>query len=303
MGSSVGSVRSVDLPDRDIRFTTTDDGVAIAYWEIGEGKPVVMLKNLSFSHAELEWSVPSIASFYMKMAERYQLIRYDPRGVGLSGEPPGGWGAATSSGAQRGMTTHEMSFDITAVVEALQLESFTLMGLSVQGPVAIEYAATHPQVSELILCDSFATVATSALAPWLTMQVTLAEANTDTGSTVMFVRFRMEASLHSGPTTKRSCDRAPTAQDDQNGGRPPTRSPISAPRPATQLENKAPKAVASVEHTCPSRLFGFVTGNRVIGRHWTVWFEKPSDERSKLAAFFHVECAANDTFELFSMGF
>jgi len=75
----------LDQPRRDIRFTTTEDGVDIAFWEIGDGKPVFILNNFGLSHAELEWTVPSIASFYMEMASRYRVIRCDPRGIGLSG--------------------------------------------------------------------------------------------------------------------------------------------------------------------------------------------------------------------------
>ena len=55
----------VDQPNRTIRFTTTADGVDIAFWEIGEGEPVVILNNLPICHADLEWTVPSMASFYM----------------------------------------------------------------------------------------------------------------------------------------------------------------------------------------------------------------------------------------------
>ena len=112
----------------------------IAFWEIGEGEPVVLIHNFGLSHAELEWGVLSLASFYMDMADRYRVIRFDPRGIGLSGEPPGGWGATTPSGAQQGMSTVEMGLDISAVAAVLELNSFALMGSSVQSPVAIAYA-------------------------------------------------------------------------------------------------------------------------------------------------------------------
>jgi class 3 adenylate cyclase len=129
--------------------------VSIAYWEIGKGKPVVVIQNFSISHAELEWTVPSMSSFYLAMAERYRLIRFDPRGIGLSSDPPGGWGTLTSEGDQVGMSTEEMVVDIEAVAEALGLDSFALMALQVQGPVAVTFAAMHPErVSELILCQS-----------------------------------------------------------------------------------------------------------------------------------------------------
>jgi len=171
----------VDIPHRNIRFTTTEDGVDIAFWEIGEGKPVFILNNFSLSHAELEWTVPSLASFYVDMAERYRVIRFDPRGLGLSGEPPGGFEAIAETGAVRGMSTHEMGFDISAVADALQLESFALLALAVQGPVGIEYAATHPEVSGLILCESFAAVARSYIAPMTQADVGLSKIASATG--------------------------------------------------------------------------------------------------------------------------
>jgi pimeloyl-ACP methyl ester carboxylesterase len=159
-------VAFVDQPTPAIRFTRTDDGVDIAFWEIGVGDPVVILNNFPICHAELEWTVPSIASFYTEMAKRYRVIRYDPRGFGLSSDPPGGWGATTSSGTQQGLSTTEMGLDISAVASALDLEDFTLMGVNTQGPVAIEYTANHPEVSKLILCSSFSVLATSHIAVW-----------------------------------------------------------------------------------------------------------------------------------------
>lgn len=171
----------MDYPHRDIRFVTTEDGVSIAYWELGRGKPVVILNNWSLTHAEREWTIPSIASFYVEMAQRYRVVRFDARGMGLSGEPPGGRGALTDSGAQQGLSTHEMGLDISAVAAALELDTFALLALSVYGPVAIEYAATHSEVSEVILCDSFAAVASSWIEPLLNAQVSLTKVEMDTG--------------------------------------------------------------------------------------------------------------------------
>ena len=174
----------MDYPHRNIRFTSTDDGVDIAFWEIGEGKPLLIIQNFGLSHAELEWGVPSLASFYMEMAEKYRVIRFDPRGWGLSGDPPGGRGATTSSGVQQGMSTREMGIDIEAVATALELDSFALMGCAVQGPVAIEYAATHSEVSELILCDAMSTIATGWLAPALRTQIGLSKLEKEAGEPI-----------------------------------------------------------------------------------------------------------------------
>ncbi len=174
----------MDYPSRNIRFTTTEDGVDIAFWEIGEGKPVVILNSFGLSHAEFEWEVPSIASFYSAMAERYRVIRFDPRGWGLSGDPPGGWGSATESGAQQGMSTREMGLDVEAVAAALELDSFALLAVSLLGPVAIAYAAIHPEVSELILCDAMSSNATGWLGPTLRTQIGLSKLEKEAGESV-----------------------------------------------------------------------------------------------------------------------
>jgi len=181
----------VDHPQRDIRFTSTEDGVDIAFWEIGEGKPVVILNNWGLSHAELEWTVPSIASFYTDMAERYRLIRFDPRGIGLSGDPPGGWGAESASGVQAGMSTREMGLDIEAVSKALELDSFVLMAIAVQGPVGIMYAAEHPDmVTELILCQAMADMADSAFTPWIRVEIEITRLKKETGDAGRLAAYR-----------------------------------------------------------------------------------------------------------------
>jgi len=44
----------VDYSSRKVQFVTIEDGVDIAYWEIGEGKPVMILNQYTISNAELE---------------------------------------------------------------------------------------------------------------------------------------------------------------------------------------------------------------------------------------------------------
>lgn len=156
--------------------------MSIAFWEIGEGKPVVIIHNFGLSHAELEWTVPSIASFYVEMAQRYRLVRFDPRGIGLSGDPPDDSGTAMS-----GMSTHEMCLDIEAVAAACGLEKFALMAVSVQGPIGIEFAAKHPDmVTELILYDAVVDVGSSHLAPILKVEYSMVETEVQTGRRLPF---------------------------------------------------------------------------------------------------------------------
>ena len=79
------------------------------------------------------------------------------------------------------MSTHGMGLDIAAVAAALEINSFALVGNSVQSPVAIEYAATHPEVSHLILGEAFAAVATSFLGPALHTQMAMAKIERESG--------------------------------------------------------------------------------------------------------------------------
>ena len=44
-----------------IQFVTAGDGTSIAYWTVGSGSPIVLLHQLSISHAELEWGGPVVA--------------------------------------------------------------------------------------------------------------------------------------------------------------------------------------------------------------------------------------------------
>jgi len=152
----------MELPD--IHFATTSDDVSIAYWSIGSGPPLLIIHNFGISHAELEWTVPSMARFYAALAENHKLIRFDPRNAGMSDRKPG-----------LDLTTTGMGLDIAAVTDACGVDQITLLAVQTMGPVAIEYAARHPdRVSNLILCDTYPAVAGTAHAGWMEAMVALA---------------------------------------------------------------------------------------------------------------------------------
>jgi class 3 adenylate cyclase/pimeloyl-ACP methyl ester carboxylesterase len=127
-----------------IQYAKTADGVSIAFWTLGEGTPLVHL-SFAFSHIQLEWQIPECRRWYERLAEKRTLVRMDPRGLGLS---------------ERDIT--ELSadawvLDVEAVVDRLGLEKFALLGPWHTGPVAIAYAARHPErVSRLILWGAYA---------------------------------------------------------------------------------------------------------------------------------------------------
>lgn len=130
--------------DQEIRFCTTEDGVRLAYAWTGSGPPLVRtahwLTHLDFDLKSTLWR-PWIEGF----SSAHSLLRYDERGCGLSD-----WDVSDFS-------LDAWVRDLETVVDAEGLDHFPLMGLSQGGPVAIAYAARHPErVTHLILYGTYA---------------------------------------------------------------------------------------------------------------------------------------------------
>lgn len=79
------------------------------------------------------------------LSEQHTLVRYDPRGTGMSDRDVGD------------LSPELWLKDLEAVVDALGLDRFALLGMSQGGPAAIRYAVKHPEkVTHLILYGSYA---------------------------------------------------------------------------------------------------------------------------------------------------
>ncbi len=92
------------------------------------------------SHLEFDWQSPVWRHWFRFLSTGRQLIRFDPRGCGLSD-----WEVADLSHAAQ-------VADLEAIVDASDLETFPLLGISQGGAACIEYAVRHPErVSRLIL--------------------------------------------------------------------------------------------------------------------------------------------------------
>jgi pimeloyl-ACP methyl ester carboxylesterase/DNA-binding CsgD family transcriptional regulator len=125
--------------DQTIRFTKSSDGVRIAYAESGAGHPIVKAPNW-LSHLEFDWESPVWRHWFNYFSTGRRLIRLDARGCGLSD-----WTVADFS-----LDAHVA--DLEAVVDAAGVDRFALLGISMGGPIAIEYARRHQdRVSHLIL--------------------------------------------------------------------------------------------------------------------------------------------------------
>ena len=103
-----------------------------------------------FNHLEFDWHVQFRGALYRFLAERVRLIRYDGRGNGLSDR------------YVPGISFAAFEQDLEAVVDALHLQQYALLGISQGGPIAIAHAVRHPErVSRLVLNGAYALGATS----------------------------------------------------------------------------------------------------------------------------------------------
>jgi len=116
-----------------IQYTKTADGVNIAFWTLGEGMPLVCMPNIPWSHIQVEWQWPGYRRWYERLAEKRKLIRYDGRGCGLSDREVADY------------SLDAYMLDLEAVVQRLGLDRFVLVAPMNAGPLAIVYAARHPE--------------------------------------------------------------------------------------------------------------------------------------------------------------
>ena len=132
------------MKGQQVRYCRSFDGAEIAYAVTGDGPPVMMFPNW-LTHLEYQWRSVAWRPWLDALSERYRLIRYDPRGCGLSER-----------------NVEELSFetwvrDVGAVVDATRLDRFSIVGICQGGPIAIEYVTQNPErVDSLVLYGTYA---------------------------------------------------------------------------------------------------------------------------------------------------
>jgi pimeloyl-ACP methyl ester carboxylesterase len=138
-------VTDASAREPNIRYATTPDGASIAFWTLGEGSPLLFTPPYPLGNIRLEWQEPRARAFYRRLALNHTLIRYDPRGAGLSSREVHDYSLEARAG------------DIGVVADKLGLDRFALLGFSHMGPAAVTYAARYAErVSRLILWYSYA---------------------------------------------------------------------------------------------------------------------------------------------------
>ena len=126
-----------------IQYAHTEDGINIAYWTMGEGgTPLIVCAPLAWSHISLELQQPELMAWYDRLARHRTIVRFDPRGCGLS---------------QRELNDDEIAGvfgprDIAAIAAHLDSPHISIIGTTASSPLAVAFAADQPdQVEHLIL--------------------------------------------------------------------------------------------------------------------------------------------------------
>jgi pimeloyl-ACP methyl ester carboxylesterase len=128
--------------DQRITFCRTADGVSLAVARVGRGMPLVCTPTWG-THLEYDWDNPIRAKLWEFLAGRFELIRYDGRGFGLSDRNVTHFSLAT------------LQRDLEAVVDALALRRYAFFCASTGCPAAIAHAASYPErVSKMVIHDS-----------------------------------------------------------------------------------------------------------------------------------------------------
>jgi class 3 adenylate cyclase len=145
-----------------VQYVTTADGLSIAFSVTGEGTALVHMLPMPFRHVQAVWDLPEERHWMERVGRTRSLVQYDPRGMGLS---------------ERGVVGFSLDalvLDIEAVVEHVGAETVALLGAVTSGPVAVAYAARHPErVSHLMLWCTSARIAD--LPPQIVTLLELAE--------------------------------------------------------------------------------------------------------------------------------
>lgn len=131
-------------PHQTIRYTASADGTDIAYAVSGDDGPPILRGAHWISHLEHDWTSPVWRPWLDRLGAGRRLIRYDPRGTGLSGRRP------------VGRAQQDFVADMAAVTEAAGVDAVDVFSVSQSVPVTLAFAAMWPErVRRIVLVNGF----------------------------------------------------------------------------------------------------------------------------------------------------
>jgi 3-oxoadipate enol-lactonase len=107
--------------------TVDAGGTELHYLRAGAGEPMLLIQGMSATH--MTWGRP----FLDELEPHFECVVFDNRGMGLSGR------------AELPFTIADMATDTVALLDALEIESAHVVGISMGGMIAQELALAHPE--------------------------------------------------------------------------------------------------------------------------------------------------------------
>lgn len=160
------------VPSHDKRFLSVD-GERIAYVDIGNGPAIVLLHSLGTSSALWDDILPALTA-------KYRVVAIDARGHGDSTKRSA-WNADA------------VANDVVAVVEAIGLDRFGLVGISMGGLTAVRVAVKLSQrITVMVLSSAYAGVS----GPMLEKRLAATDAMLTKLPMHLFARMYVEQTLH-----------------------------------------------------------------------------------------------------------
>jgi class 3 adenylate cyclase len=157
MSRNTGGGEGGNVDERPVtRYAKAPDGVSVAYQVTGDGPLDLVFSPTNSTPIDLGWVARSFVRFARRLGGFSRTTWCEARGIGASGG-----------------TFHDrfddeiVDADLTAVLDAVGCDRVVLVGPSEGGPVAIRYAATHPErVAGLVLINSYAHYVREDDYPW-----------------------------------------------------------------------------------------------------------------------------------------
>ncbi len=133
-------------PGPDVKVSFLEHaGRQVAYGTAGDGPPLVVCPAWCSNLGVIAAGADPRSALLARLAARYRLIMHDRCGTGLTG------GAADDPSLD-----HDVA-ELEALFDHLRLEQVPLLALSRSGPIALAFAARHPdRVSRLVLFGTYA---------------------------------------------------------------------------------------------------------------------------------------------------
>jgi pimeloyl-ACP methyl ester carboxylesterase len=107
--------------------TIDASGTELHYERAGEGEPMLLIQGMSATH--LAWGEP----FLEQLRRSFDLIVFDNRGMGLSGR------------AELPFAIADLAADTAGLLDALEIETAHVVGISMGGMIAQELALSRPE--------------------------------------------------------------------------------------------------------------------------------------------------------------